>query len=304
MTSPNATPADLDRRFGIPNLVQITPDDAGNPAARITTPTCSGAMHLHGAQVASWKPAGAQEVIFVSSRASFAEGKAIRGGIPICFPWFRAKADDPQAPAHGFVRTKLWNLESVEHRGGDATVTMSTKSDAGTQKWWPHNFRAVLRVTFGAALKLEFTVSNTGPSPFRFEEALHTYHAVGDVHTASVAGLDGATYLDNTDSNREKKQQGSVTIAAATDNAYINNQNALDLLDPQLNRRIHIAKQNSRTTVIWNPWDAAAKKMSDMGEGEWRKMFCAEAANILSDAVELAPSASHTITATISLAPL
>src|SRR6202007_1209489 len=108
---------------------------------------------------------------------------------------FRAKADDPQAPAHGFVRTKLWTLESIEHCGGDVIVTMSTESDPGTQKCWPHNFRAALRVTFGAVLKLEFTVTNTGASPFRFEEALHTYHAVGDVHTASVAGLDGATYL-------------------------------------------------------------------------------------------------------------
>jgi len=258
-------------------------------------------MHLHGAQVTSWKPAAEQEVIFVSSRARWEEGQAIRGGIPICFPWFRAKADDPKAPAHGFVRTKLWTLESIEKRDEGIVVAMSTESNASTQKWWPTDFRAVLRATFGSTLKLEFTVTNTGTSPFRFAEALHTYHAVGDVHAASIRGLEDATYLDNTDSNREKKQQGLVTISGPTDSAYINNMVALELLDPVLNRSIHIAKQNSRTTVVWNPWEDAAKKMSDMGEGEWQKMFCAEAANILSDAVELAPGKNHTITATISV---
>jgi glucose-6-phosphate 1-epimerase len=116
--------------------------------------------------------------------------------------------------------------------------------------------------------------------------------------------LNGATYLDNTDGNREKKQQGDVRIISATDRAYLNTQNELELLDPALKRRIHIVKQNSRTTVIWNPWEEAAKKMSDMGENEWQKMLCAEAANILTGAVELAPAESHTIAVTISVSNL
>jgi glucose-6-phosphate 1-epimerase len=116
--------------------------------------------------------------------------------------------------------------------------------------------------------------------------------------------LDGASYLDNTDSNREKKQAGDVPITSPTDNAYVNTQNALELLDAVLHRRIHIAKQNSRTTVIWNPWAEAAGKMSDLGSGEWRKMLCAEAANILTDAVGLAPGESHTMTVTMTVGPL
>jgi glucose-6-phosphate 1-epimerase len=304
MTSPNATPAELERKFGISGLAQVVADQAQTPTVRITTPSCMGEMHLHGAQVTSWKPTGAQEVIFVSSRARWEEGQAIRGGIPICFPWFRGKADDAKAPAHGFVRSKLWALEGIERHDGEVSVAMSTQSDASTQKWWPGEFRLVHRATFGSVLKLELTVTNTGGAPFRFAEALHTYHAVGDVHTARVHGLAGATYLDNTDANSEKKQQGNVAIDAATDSAYVNNQNALEVLDPALHRRIHIAKKNSRTTVIWNPWEEAAKKMADMGEGEWQKMLCAEAANILSDAVDLAPGETHTMGATISVAPL
>ena len=304
MTSPTATPAELNSRFGISGLAQVAADQAQAPTVRITTPTCSAEMHLHGAQVTSWKPADAQEVIFMSSRARFEEGQAIRGGIPICFPWFRAKSDDPKAPAHGFVRTKLWTLESIEGQDGDVAVTMSTESDAGTQKWWPADFRLIHRATFGRVLKLELTVTNTGAAPFRFAEALHTYHAVGDIRTARIHGLDGALYLDNVDANREKKQQGDVAISAPTDSAYVNNRNGIELLDPDLHRRIHIVKQNSSTTVVWNPWEDAAKKMSDMGEGEWQKMLCAEAANILSDVVELAPGGTHTMTATITVGPL
>jgi D-hexose-6-phosphate mutarotase len=304
MPQTNSTAAELNRSHGIVGAAQVIPDDAGNPAVRITTPNCDAKIHLHGAQVTSWKPAGAEEVIFLSSRARWAEGQAIRGGIPICFPWFRAKADDPHAPAHGFVRTNIWALESIEQHAGDITVSMYTRNDASTQKWWPSEFRLLHRVTFGTDLKLELTVTNTGSSAFRFEEALHTYHAVGDVQKAGIRGLDGASYLDNTDSNREKKQAGDVPITSPTDNAYVNTQNALELLDAVLHRRIHIAKQNSRTTVIWNPWAEAAGKMSDLGSGEWRKMLCAEAANILTDAVGLAPGESHTMTVTMTVGPL
>jgi glucose-6-phosphate 1-epimerase len=231
------------------------------------------------------------------------EGKAIRGGIPICFPWFRAKADDPRAPAHGVVRTRIWLLEAIENNGGDVTVSMSTQSDAETQKWWPGDFQLLQRVTFGSVLKLESTVSNTGTSSFRFEEALHTYYKVGDVRKVRIHGLDGVAYLDNSDSNREKRQQGDALINSPTDNAYVNTQNALEVVDLVFNRSIHIAKQNSRTTVIWSPWAEGASALRDLGEDEWQQMVCVEAGNILQNAVVLAPHEDHKITVTMTVSP-
>lgn len=304
MAEANSIVAELHRRFGIAGVADVQADEGGHPVVRIATEKCLGAIHVHGAQVTSWKPSGAAEVIFLSSKASFAEGKAIRGGIPICFPWFRAKAGDAKAPQHGFARTRLWNLDAIHNVSDGVLVAMSIASDAATRELWPYDFRAQLSATFGTTLEMEFAVTNTGASPFRFEEALHTYHAVGDVRKAGVRGLDGAPYLDNTDSNREKQQAGDVVLNSATDRAYLNAQNALELGDPVLNRRIHIAKRNSRTTVIWNPWEEAAKKMSDMGDHEWQKMFCAEAANILSNAVELAPDETHAMSVSISVASL
>jgi len=279
-------------------------DEGGLLSVRVTTPLCDGEMHLHGAQVTSWKPAGAEEVIFLSRQARWEEGKAIRGGIPICFPWFRAKADDSHAPAHGVVRTKIWTLESIEQNAGGITVSMYTQSDPDTRRWSSRKSAGHHRVTFGSALRLELTVSNTGFKPFRFEEALHTYYRVGDVRKVRVRGLDGVTYLDNTDSNKKEKQNGDVVISSPTDNAYMNTQNPLQLIDPVLNRSIQVIKQNSDSTVIWNPWAEGARALSDLGDDEWQHMVCVEGSNILENAAELAPSADHKITVTMTVTPL
>ena len=301
MAQTHSTIEELNSRLGIAGRAQVLADEAGIPKVRITTPRCNGEMHLHGAQVTSWEPAGAEEVIFLSRQARWEEGKAFRGGIPICFPWFRAKADDSLAPAHGVVRTKIWTLESVEQNAGGITVSMSTQSDPDTRRWWPADFRVLNRVTFGSELRLELTVSNTGSKPFRFEEALHTYYRVGDVRRVRVRGLDGVTFLDNTDSNKKKKQNGDVVISSPTDNAYMNSQNPLQLIDPVLSRSIQVTKRNSDSTVIWNPWAEGARALSDLGDDEWHDMVCVEGSNILGNAVELAPSANHKITVAMTV---
>jgi glucose-6-phosphate 1-epimerase len=301
MTQTALTAEELDRRHGVAGRAQVVVDEGGFPKVSITAPQCNGEIHLHGAQVTSWKPAGTEEVIFLSQHARWEEGNAIRGGIPICFPWFRGKTDDPHAPAHGVVRTRIWTLESVDHDASGITVSMSTQSDPDTRKLWPTDFRVLHRVTFGRELKLELMVSNTGATPFRFEEALHTYYKVGDVRRVRIRGLDGVAYLDNTDSNKQKTQKSEVAMSSPTDSAYMNTQSALELVDPALNRSIQITKQNSRSTVIWNPWADGTRALSDLGEEEWQRMACVEASNILGNAVELAPSEDHKMTVTMSV---
>lgn len=292
---------ELNRRFAIDGIAAITAGQGGLPKVRITCFEAEADIYLHGAQVTSWHPSGAEEVIFLSEHSRFEDGKAIRGGIPICFPWFRAKNDDPNAPAHGFVRTKAWRLDSVERERGTAVVMLSTESDEGTRRWWPHEFRLEHRIMVGTELKLELIVTNTGSSALRFEEALHTYHRVGEVGKIHVAGLDGVAYLDNTDSNREKMQRGDIVMMQPTDNAYLNTENTLEFSDPVLRRRVQIVKSGSRSTVVWNPWENGAKVLADLGDDEWRRFICVEASNILSCAVSLAPGEQHTMTATISV---
>ncbi len=291
--------AALDRRFEIPGIAQVDEGNGGLPKVRITSYKAVGDMYLHGAHITSWKPAGREEVLFVSSQSRWEDGHAIRGGVPICFPWFGDKPGDPTAPAHGFVRTKVWQLESIAQVGGLVTVSMFTESNDNTKKWWPAEFRLVQRATFGSELSLELTVTNTGTAPLRFEEALHAYHRVGGIENARVRGLDRVRYFDKTDSNRKKLQQGEIAIASETDRVYLNTSEVVELEDPVLHRRTRITKENSRTTVVWNPWVQKAHALSDFADDEWRQMICIETSNVSDFAVELAPSEQHIMKAVV-----
>ena len=150
-------------------------------------------------------------------------------------------------------------------------------------------------------MRLELEVTNTGTNSLRFEEASHAYYRVGQIESVRLRGLDGIAYLDNTDSNREKIQHGDVVITKQTDNAYISTQGAIEVLDPALHRRIRITKENSLTTVVWNPWQEGSKSLPDLGVNEWQQMICAEASNVLAFAVDLAPGEQHVMGATIQV---
>ena len=285
----------LNTSLGLGETAHFVTGENGLAKLQIASAAASGEIYLHGAQVTSWKPAGHSEVLFTSQRSKWEDGRAIRGGIPVCFPWFRGKADNPQAPAHGVARTSSWTPVEIVEQSGTVIATFTTESDASTLHWWPHSFRLALRVAMGAELALALTVTNTGDTPFTFEEALHTYHRVGDATQIDVAGLAGVAFLDNIDGNARKLQHDEVRLSGPTDNAYLDTETRLVLHDPVLKRRLRIEKRNSRTTVIWNPWESGAKALADLGDEEWRTMACVEASNILSAAVTLADGASHTM---------
>ncbi len=293
-----------DRCPEIPGIAQLVEGNGGLPKVRVTAPEAAGEIYLHGANVTSWKPRGGEEVIFVSAQSKWDGEHAIRGGVPICFPWFGAKADDPKAPQHGFVRAKAWRLETMTQTGGAVTVSMSTESDSTTKTRWAADFRLVLSATFGAELALELLMTNTGDTRLRFEEALHTYYRVGDVTGARVQGLDAVDYLDKTDAARKKTQHGEIVISAETDRVYLNTTAAAVIDDPAMRRRIRIAKENSRATVVWNPWAQKAHALSDFGDDEWKQMVCVETCNVADSAVELAPGEHHRMRAAISVAGL
>jgi len=281
--------AESNRRFEIPGIAQVVEGNGGLPKVVSSSHEAIGEMYLHGGHVTSWMPAGGEEVLFLSSQSRWEDGRAIRGGVPVCFPWFGGKADDATAPAHGLVRTKAWQLESIAQVGGAVTVSMFTESDEATKRWWPAEFRLVHRATFGRELSLELEVTNTGRTSLRFEEALHAYHRVGNIETTRVRGLGTVHYLDKTDSNRKKMQHGKVVIVSETDRVYLNTGDAIELEDPVLHRRTRVMKENSRTTVVWSPWAQKAHALSDFADDEWTQMICIETSNVSDFAVNLAP---------------
>lgn len=290
---------ELNERFAIPGVAQIAAGRGDLAKIDITTPAAQAEIYLQGAHLTSWHPANSEEVIFLSKQARWEPGKAIRGGIPICFPWFRGKQDDPKAPAHGFARTKTWQIASIVQEKDSVIVTLELESDESTRQWWPHEFRLSYRVSIGLELSLELVVINTGTDPVRFEEALHTYHSVGEVEKIRIAGLDQTVFLDNTNANREVLQTKDVIISGPVDSAYLNTQATLELVDPVLHRRMRIEKENSLTTVVWNPGKQGAEALADLGNDEWRQMVCVEACNIRDYAVNLLPGEEHRMVATI-----
>lgn len=290
-------------RFGVPGIVQVVSGNGGLAKIQIETRLAACDIYLHGAQVTGWRPAGSEEVLFFSTESNWQDGKAIRGGIPVCFPWFRAMADDPKAPSHGFVRTKEWRIDSISVEPEDSIgVKFSTESDESTRRWWPFDFRLQYQVTVGSELNLDLTMTNTGGSELRFEEALHTYFRVGDVERAEVRGLDGVAYLDNRDGNRKKTQAGDLRLSAQTDNAYLDATGEAVIFDPVLRRRLKTKKQNSNSTIAWNPWREGAASLADLGNDEWRRMLCVEGGNILDSAVTLMPNESHWMLVKVSSA--
>ena len=181
---------------------------------------------------------------------------------------------------------------------------MFTESNEDTKRWWPAEFRMVHRATFGSELSLELVVTNTGRTSLRFEEALHAYHRVGNITDVRLRGLDTVHYLDKTDSNRKKIQHGEIVIVSETDRVYLNTRDTIELEDPVLYRRIRVTKENSLTTVVWNPWVQKAHSLADLADDEWTQMICIESSNVSDFAVDLAPGQQHKMKAIVRVADL
>lgn len=262
----------------------------------------------HGAHVAAWQPEGsAHPVLWLSSTSEYTAGKAIRGGIPICFPWFGPGLTGDKTPAHGFVRATAWRRSEVSEHGHTLRVVYTIDPDiTGSQPEFSDDYRAQLTAEFTPThLTVRLWVSNTGDEPFTIEEALHTYLAVSDVREITVEGLDGATYLDKNlpDPAFDQVQDGPLRLTGPTDRVHVHG-GPVTVVDPGFGRRIRLSTEGSADVVVWNPWEEAAAGMADMGPGEWTGMVCVEAANVFADAVTLRPGEHWTMSQRIEVLPL
>ncbi len=292
----------LNQKFARSGLVRFAAGQGGLVRAVITTPRADAHVYLHGAHVTHYQPKGQPDLLFVSDKSWFEAGKPIRGGIPICFPWFGNAGD----PAHGFARLVEWKVHEVvvtPEQDVMLTLELPTPKPASGSSSWSLEARVLFHVSIGAHLKLALEVTNTGEKPLKFEEALHTYFAVADIKRVSVQGLHGAEYLDKTlDFARKTQQADPLTFTAETDRVYFNTRATCHIHDPQSRsaRRITVAKQGSDDTVVWNPWSDRAKSMPDYGDEEWHRMLCIETANVRDHAIQLKPGETHTMRAELS----
>jgi glucose-6-phosphate 1-epimerase len=293
--------AQLNEHFGLPGVLAFDATASGLIKAEIRTPQAIATVYLQGAHLTAWQPAGQQPVIFTSRKTELASGKAIRGGVPVCFPWFAARHDGKTGPSHGFGRIQDWTLAFAAFAGDDLHLTFTLGPTEMSRGLGFDHFRLAYQLIIGRTLSMQLTVANDGASPLIFEEALHTYYKVADVHEISVTGLEGVTYLDKNDLMQAKKQDGAISITGPTDRVYLNTAATCVIHDTVSRRRIHVAKTNSNTTVVWNPWESGAKKLADMDPTEWHEFVAVETVNAAEDTITLAPGASHTMQAHISV---
>jgi glucose-6-phosphate 1-epimerase len=300
---------ELNASFAISGVLAFDqhPDATGLIRARITTTIGTADLYLQGAHVAAWQPAGEQPVLFLSERSLFTPGKAIRGGIPIIFPWFGSRTatqDSPRTdgPSHGFARTELWQLDFATLTDDNLHLSLSLAPNDRSRSLGFDNFRLAYQLTLGRDLHLRLMVANDGPAPLHIEEAFHTYLHVGDVEQVQVHGLANTEYLDKTDDLRRKRQyEQFITPTAETDRLYLNTPSPITLDDPTLHRRLTLTKANSSNTVLWNPWSTGTGTLPDMTPDGWRSMLCIETANANENALVLHPHETHVMETTISI---
>jgi D-hexose-6-phosphate mutarotase len=291
------------QRWEIPDLIHIEPH-GGLIRICVTSRLAEAHIFVQGAHVTHYRPAGKAPLIFTSEQSKFAPGKAIRGGVPVIFPWFGANAENKDLPMHGFARTVEWEIEAVE-RWQDETIELVFRlvADDQTRALWPYDFVLRHRIFIGRHLEMALEVENWSGGPFSFEEALHTYLAVRDVHQARVHGLAGTEYIDKVDAfTRKTEGQEPIAITGETDRVYLNTAAVCTVDDPIADRTLRVGKEGSNTTVVWNPWIEKAKAMADFGDEEWPRMLCIETANAAENRITLGPGEAHVMRAVVALA--
>ncbi|WEO77399.1 D-hexose-6-phosphate mutarotase [Cryobacterium sp. SO2] len=286
----------------LPSSVELGQGPGGLAVARVFAPGGTAEVYLRGAHVAAWTPAGGTPVIWMSDQSEYAPGVPLRGGVPICFPWFAGHPTDATAPSHGFARLADWQLVEARETAEDVVlVFVLTDTEATRASAWPHRFEARYTVTVGAELSLALEVTNRDTEPVTFEEALHTYLAVADIRQTTVSGLEGAPFTDRLTGPLPAETE-PVTFDAETDRIYQATTTTTTVTDASTGRVITVAKQGSASTVVWNPWIDKAAAMADFGDDEYTGMVCVETCNIRTDAITLAPAANHTMSVRYSVA--
>jgi glucose-6-phosphate 1-epimerase len=291
----------LNEHFGLPGVLAFHATAGGLVHADITTPQATATVYLQGAHVVAWRPKGKQPAIFVSRKSDFLPGKPIRGGVPIAFPWFANRHDGKTGPSHGFARIQEWTLAFAALAGDDLHMTFTLGPTEISRGLGYDNFRLAYQLTIGRTLTMQLTVVNDATVPLVFEEALHTYYAVADIHEVVVDGLDGVTYLDKNDNLQSKVQHGTIKIVEPTDRVYQATTSTCVIHDTGSKRRITVAKTGSNTTVVWNPWESGALKLPDLDPTEWHEFIAVETVNAAKNAVSLAPGAKHVMQAHVSV---
>lgn len=297
----NVIPEKL-RRLEIPGRVEIVTGHGSLPMVKIHTPSSKAEVYLHGAHVTGFQKIGEAPLIFMSRKSDFAGDKAIRGGVPICFPWFGGREGEP---SHGFARITTWQLVKTS-AADDGTVTLqfALPEIPGRESW--KSLRTEFVVTVGETLTMELLATNEScDETFEFENCLHTYFHVGDIGAVRIHGLEGADYLDfafGANGAPKPAESAALKIEHETNRTYLNTAAPVEIRDEKLKRIIHVEKFNSQSTVVWNPW-TTQQLPGDFDPAEHAQMVCVESGNVKQNTLSLAPGKTSALKVVLSSSP-
>lgn len=295
--------AQLNQTYGLTGQVTFVEGKGDFPYIEVTNDQATALISIYGGQVLAFQPEGsAHDLLFVSDKAYYQAGKAIKGGVPVCWPWFGPDPEGQGRPNHGFVRNRRWQVNSTQALPSGATqVILGLTDTAETLALWPHAFELALEITVGRTLQMVLVSRNRGDRPFDLTQALHTYFTVGDIAQTTVTGLDGTTYIDKVDSQTVKPQEGPVAIAAEVDRIYQGVPAELMIKDRALERQIRIRSTGNQTAVVWNPWVEVSKQSGDLSNEAYQKFICVETTNAADDVVTVAPQSEYRLSVTYDI---
>ena len=294
---------ELSNRFSITDNVSIVEGENHIPFVVVDNEKARSVISLYGAQVLSFAPQGNKELLFLSRCANYQQGKSIKGGIPICWPWFGSEPEnistinagpDNQVPqAHGFARNKMWELRSTERlNNAQIKIVMGLKEDSESLKLWPCKFDLELEVIVGATLSLNLITQNTDNKTLQITQALHSYFSIKNLGQVSVVGLENKAFLDKASTNSgslEKHQRGAVMFAGEVDRIYLDVPESMQIIDAGNERIINIDSSGNKTVVVWNPGEVICQEMQDLQDHDYLHFICVETANAADNVISIAP---------------
>jgi len=291
---------ELNEKFGTPGQVEFSQGKGGLPVILIANKHATSLISLYGAHVLSYQPNDKKDVLWMSEKSTFEEGKAIRGGIPICFPWFGPHVTDSLLPQHGFARLIIWEVfEVLTLENGATKIQLQLHHSPVTKAYWPSEFSARLTVTVGVKLEASLSVTNTGEETFTYSDALHTYFNVSNINDINIDGLRSASYYEGTASELRRQEEPLLQIVKEENRRYVGSVSDCVIYDKGYLRKIRVSKTGSKVTVVWNPGETNAKNIADIGGDGYKNFVCVEAVNAYDDVVTLASGEQFTMSTTI-----
>lgn len=292
----------LNNKFGIASTVSFVKPENGLIFLKISNKFATAEICLCGAHITSYIPRHSKDILWMSPASSFEVGKPIRGGIPVCFPWFGPHKTDSEKPQHGFARLMYWEVTETAKTPNDETlIRLQLCSSEATKAYWPHDFCTELTIKVGATLEVDLKVNNLSDQSFDYTCALHSYYNISSIGNIAIKGLHNAHYHSQLEPGEFIQESDKIVITKAETRHFHNTEATCIIEDPGFDRNIRVGKAGSKITTVWNPGAATCAQIGDLPDDGYLTFVCVEAVNAFDNVITLAPGETHTTTAVIGL---